>query len=263
MGWWAQYLFKIGYYPIEYLSVKQDFLQWYYQATQNELVIEGLQVDNPQLVELTLDAARAAEKMDSEHPTIRLLDTFDEYISRIKTALAYLTIILILIGAGTLAISVYSIDERILRWIGMSIGAVLGVPVVSLSALYLILEHQLRNGAELVSKFNQRLVEKPGDVRLNERRWDKLTAQYLWNRSLARPRTIILLLLLTIIKVVRPSLYGSISGELQQQVSDFVGEDGKTIVKTEIERALQGKFIPPETTHESSTNSDRSQEGRW
>lgn len=252
MGKLSEYLFEIGYFPIEHQSVKHSFLQWYYHATQSELVIEGLDVDNSQLAELTLNAAKAAEDMDSSHPTIELLDSFENHISRMKTGLAYLTIVLFIFGAGTLAISVYTIDQSLFRWIGVSIGSILGVPAVVLSAIYIILEHQIRTNADLVAKFNQELVERPGNVRRNDRDWHKLAAQYLWNRSLNRPKTIIVLVLLSIIKVARPRLYGAISGEIQQQVSDFVGKDAKSILKTEVERAFQGKFIPP-TRGETST----------
>lgn len=249
MGWWTDYLFRIGYYPIKHQSVKQGFLQWYYQAAQSELVVEGLEIGNSQLVDLTLEAAQTAETIDSDHPTIKLFDKFEEYIKKMKIGLAYMSLVLLAFGAGTLAVSVYALDESILRWFSIVVGATLSIPPVGLSATYLILEHQLRSNAELVAKFNRKLIEKPGDVRWNDRRWDRLTAQYLWNRSLLRPRTIIVLILLSIIKVVRPGLYGSISGELQEQVREFVGEDGKTILKTEFERALQGKFI----THESQS----------
>ena len=241
----SEYLFEIGYFPIEHQSVKHSFLQWYYNATQSELVIEGLDLDNSQLTELTLNAAKAAEDMDSNHPTIELLDSFENHISRMKVGLAYLAIGLFIVGAGTLAVSVYTIDQSLFRWIGVSVGSILGVPAVGLSAIYLILEHQIRTNADLVAKFNQELVERPGNVRRHDRDWHKLAAQYLWNRSLNRPKTIIILVLLSVIKVARPRLYGAISGEIQRQVGDFVGKDAKSILKAEVERAYQGKFIPP------------------
>jgi len=254
MSWLSKYLFNIAYYPIEHQSVKQGFLQWYFQATQNKFVVEGLQVDNSQLVELTLEAARAAERMDSKHPAIKLLDTFDEYITRMKVGLAYLAVLLFLLGAGTLAVSVYTIDDNLFRRIGISIGSIIGLPAVSLSIGYVVLEHQIRTNADLVAKFNRKLVERPGKVRQNDRHWNKLAAQYLWNRSLSRPKTIIVLVLLSVIKVARPSLYGTISGELQHQVRDFVNEDGKNIIKIEIKRALQGKFVPHNTSSENTYN---------
>jgi|GEM_PF-6185472 len=244
MGWLADYLFKIGYYPIEHQSVKRGFLEWYFQAACDELVVEGLQADNSRLRQLTLEAAREAEKVDSENPAIELLDAFDEYISRMKMGLAYLSVALFLLGTTAVAISVYTIDATLLQYIGVSIGSMLGIPVVILSAGYLIIEHQIRTNAELVSKFNRELVERPGQVRRNDRDWNRLAAQYFWNRSLVRPRTIIALLLLSIIKVVRPGLYGLISGELQDQIRGFIGEDAKTIIKQEIERALYGELGP-------------------
>lgn len=241
----SEYLFEIGYFPIEHQSIKHSFLQWYYSATQSELVIEGLDVDNSQLIELTLNAAKAAEDMDSNHPTVELLDSFENYISRMKVGLAYLAVVLFVFGAGTLAVSVYTIDQSLFRCIGVSIGSIFGVPAVGLSAIYLILEHQIRTNADLVAKFNQKLVERPGNVRRHDRDWHKLAAQYLWNRSLNRPKTIIMLVLLSVIKVARPRLYGTISGEIQQQIGDFVGKDAKSILKIEVERAFQGEFIPP------------------
>lgn len=244
MGWLAEVLFKVGYHPIEHQSVKRGFLQWYFEAACDELVVEGLQVDNSRLMQLTLEAAQAAENLDSENPAINLLDTLDEYISRMKTGLAYVAVSLFLVGATTVAISVYTIDTVLLQWVGVSIGSLLGVPVVILSAVYLVFEHQVRTNSELVAKFNRELVERPAQVRRNDRDWNQLAAQYFWNRSLSRPRTINTLLLLSIIKVVRPGLYGNISGELHDQIREFVGKDAKTIIKMEIERALTGEFGP-------------------
>lgn len=264
MGWLADYLFKIGYYPIEHQSVKRDFLQWYFQAACDELVVEGLQADNSRLVQLTLEAAQRAEKIDSENPAIELLDAVNEYISRMKAGLAYLAVALFFVGCSAIAISVYTIDGTLLRMIGVSIGSMLGIPVAILSALYMIMEHQIRTNAELVSKFNRELVERPGQVRRNDRDWNRLAAQYLWNRSLGRPRTIIALLLLSIIKVARPGLYGTIFGELHDQIREFIGEDAGTIIKREIERALHGELgpnsapsePPPEPLHSPSRDEE-------
>lgn len=244
MGRLAEFLFQVGYYPIQYQSVKSGFLQWYYEAAQDELVIEGLQADNSQLSELALEAAREAENYDSRNPALDILELADERFRQIKLTLSYLTILLVALGFGTLALSVYTIDAKILSNIGILVSAVVGVPPVTFAALYKVFSHQIRENSELLAKFNRELVERPGSIRRNDRNWRGLAAQYLWNRSLGRPQTIHVLLLLAIIKVIRPKLYGVISGELQDQIREFIGKDANEIIRHEIERALSGEFGP-------------------
>lgn len=235
MGSLAKWLFKIGYFPIQYKPVKHDFLRWYYKAAQHHRIKDGLDANNPELISLTLEAANQAENFDEESPVISLLDYIDDVVETAETWFHYISLGLVLIGACTIAASWYTLQDLLFQLAAMIGVVVFGCGIVGVS-LYHVLKHQLRTNAELVTLFNKELTERPGHIRRNDRDWELLAAQYVWNRSLCKPRTISVLLLLSVIRIISARMYGLISADLQDNIQDFIGMEAREILKYQLSR---------------------------
>jgi len=242
MSWMAEFIFKIGYCPIQYQSVKGDFLSWYYQAVKQNSLSEDLDLTDAELVEEAINAGEAAKRLDKDHPVIEVIDKMDDYISRLKCGLAYVAAAFVVIGMGSFGISIFKFDSVLYDLILGIIGSIFGIPPIVLVIFYSVLSHQLRTSSQVVAKFNSALVVPPAKSNENIRHRDQVTAEYLWNSSLLKPKTIIVLVLLGVTKFARPGLYGTISTELKNQVGEFAGGDAKEIIKTELGRAKAGKF---------------------
>ena len=249
----ANWLFKIGYYPIHHNSVKHDFLRWYHKAAQHHQIRDGLDYDNAKLVSLTLEAASHAENFSEESPVISMFEYIDDVAKKAETWFHYLAVGSGIIAGCSIAISWHSF-QGLLFYIFATIGSVvLGCGVMAIS-LYHVIKHQLRTNAELISLFNEALTERPGHVRRYDREWEMLVAQYLWNRSLSKPRTINVLILLSVIRVVSARLYGQISADLQDNIQDFIGMNGKEIIKHQLDRLASE--IPQSYQHQQTTVDD-------
>jgi len=242
MNWLANYVFKIGYAPIQYQSVKGDFLSWYYEAVSQNSLSDEIDLSDSELVERAIEAGEAAKKLDENHRVIEVIDNIEEYISRLKIALAYVAAIFFAIGMGSLASTVFLFDTILFIYLFGFLGMIIGVPPIFFVVTYIILVHNIRANSQLVAKFNSELVVSPAHSNQNIRHRNQVTAEYLWNRSLMRPQTIIVLILLGVTKLVRPRLYGIISTELREQVGEFVEGGAKEILKTELRRLKDGKF---------------------
>lgn len=220
MGDLAKWLFRLGYFPIRHQAVKHDFLSWYHQAAQHHRIKEGLEANNSELTTLTLEAANQAENFDEDSPVISLFDYIDDVIDKAETWFHYITLGLVLVGACTIVASWYAFQDLLFQIVASIGGAVLGCGIVG-GSLYHVLKHQLRTNAELVTLFNKKLTERPGHIRRNDRDWEQLVAQYVWNRSLCKPRTISVLLLLSVIRIISARMYGMISADLQDNIQDL------------------------------------------
>jgi len=259
MSWLANFIFMVGYCPIQYQSVKGDFLTWYYEAVTQKSLSDDLDLTDAELVEEAIKAGEAAKRMDKDHPVIEVIDKIDEYISRLKYGLAYIAALFVFIGMGSFAIAIFNFDSILYYLIFGTVGAIFGISPVLFAIFYLVLSHQIRTNSQVVAKFNAELVVSPAKSNENIRHRDQVTAEYLWNSSLMKPKTILVLVLLGVTKVVRPRLYGKISSELRNQLGEFAGGDGKEIIKTELQRVKAGKFgtysrQPRESTMTTSHN---------
>jgi len=235
MGSLAKWLFKIGYFPIRHQSVKHDFLSWYHQAAKHHHIKEGLEANNSELISLTIEAAIKAENFSENSSVITLLDYIDDVVAKAETWFHYVTIGSILVGGCTIVASWYMF-QNLLFQIVASIGSVFfGCGIVG-GSLYHVLKHQLRTNAELVTLFNKELTERPGQIRRNDRDWEQLVAQYIWNRSLCKSRTISVLFLLSAIRIVSARMYGSISADIQDSIHDFTGMEARKILKYQLSR---------------------------
>lgn len=223
-------------------SVKQDFLGWYYEAAKDSRVVEGLEADNSDLIRAAQESAQHAESLDDEHPIIELLDLIEEYTDRAKKIFYYIVGGIALSGCGVLSVGIISLDDFLFRLIAVILGSSAVVLAAVMFILYQILAHQLRTSAEIVAKFNKELTEKPGDVRRNDRFWPNLAAQYFWNKSLCRPATIHVLVLLAVIRTASSRLYGGISGDIHYNIQDFIGMDGRDVLKYQFDRLIAGDY---------------------
>jgi hypothetical protein len=241
MGDLSKWLFRIGYYPFHYEAIKHDFVRWYRKAAQHHSIQTGLEVTNSDLRSLTLEAAEKAENFDEESPAISFLDYIEDVVEKAETWFHYIALGLCLIGGSGVVASWYALHGWVLH-IGRAIGIVVFGCGFTAVSLYHVLKHQLRTNAELVALFNRELVERPGEIRRNDRDREKLIAQYLWNRSLSRPRTISVLLLLAMIRVISSRLYGRISNDIQDNVQDFVGMEAREILAHQFNRLPEALF---------------------
>lgn len=240
MGRYGDWLFKIGYYPIYHQSVKRNFINWYYEAATDHRIIEGLEADNSKLRRLCLEAATEAENFDEEFALIELLDIIEGYIGRLEAWLHYLALAFIIAGLGAYASGLYFLKNMVFQLPAIVMGSLFFVPPLGVVAFYHVLKHQMRSNAQFISRFNQQLTERPGDVRRHDREWSKLAAQYFWNKSLLRPNTINVLIILSVIQALSPRLFGYISGDLHANIREYIGKDAKEILKLQFNRFQEG-----------------------
>lgn len=238
----AKWMFKIGYLPIKYESVKRELLNIYYQATRDPYVVEGLDVPESKLITLAINAGNKSENFDEEHPLFELLDLFEEKARQAELVFHYIAIAVFCILGSTAAAAIYHFELQITRSVALLFGGLLfGTTWVPVS-LYHILKHQLRVNGEVIRLFNEELTEKPGDIRRHDRSWNDLAAQYFWNHSLSRPSTIIMLILLSVIRMISTNLYGHIAGDLQHNIQDFLDKNAAEILKHQAKRIKNRDF---------------------
>lgn len=242
MGYWANFLFKIGYYPIEHASVKREFLDWYYQAAGDRRVIEGLDVDNSELSRLAMEAANRAENLDEEHELIELIDIIDEQKERASTLLNYGYLGCTILGIGLIGAGVTSLEGLLVESATIILGAGVAGIANLIFGIYKVLTHQIKSNIQLQRMFNENLTEKPGNVRKYDRRWQQLAAQFFWNKSLISPKTLIAILLLSIIRTLSKRIYGYIAADLHYNITEFIGLEAKEVIRQQLQRAKTGDF---------------------
>jgi len=238
----AHYVFRAGYYPVRYQSIKYDFISWYRQAVTNPQVLEDVDVDNSTLSELAQVSATAAENLDEEHPVIEQLDFIDDRAKELVKLFDYFSVPICLLSLGITGVAVYSLEGLVLRSIAIFGGGTITLVSGGLFLSYRFMNQQIRTNAKVVRLFNEKLTEKPGDIRRHDQEWPELAARFFWNRSLCRPRMIILLVLLSVIKTISSSLYGRVNGEIRHSIDDFVEYGAKDVVKSRLRDLWEGKY---------------------
>jgi hypothetical protein len=251
MGDLAEWLFKVGYLPIRHQSVKHEFLRWYRTAALDSYVIEGLDADNADLTSLALDAASHAEHFDDEVRILEIFEIFEKKLEQLETWFHYIVLGSVLFGGSMTATGVYAVRAYLIELVLSALGVLTGGSALVAISLYYALKHYLNNSAELIKLFNEELTEKPGHIRRHDREWPDLAAAYFWNESLSRPPTILVLILLSVIQFIRPSLFGRISADLQFNIQEFIKMDAKDIVKHQLDR-VRDVDAPPYTEYPSS-----------
>ena len=246
MGRLADWLFDIGFFPLLHEAVKQDFLSWYYEASQSEIFNEEVELDNSELAELAIQARQEAEQFDQNNPLVELIDIFEDLKSTIDTYVVYIAGAAMLVGGSASTLAVFQVRDWLYSWVLGGVGSIFLVSGVGLIVVYKIFVHQIRTNSQLVMKFNKELVENPGDVRRNDQNWNKLSAQLFWNKSLLSPTTHICLIILSVIRVLSVRLYGFISADLRQEIKEFVGMDTLEIIKHQLNRLATGD-VPSQT----------------
>jgi hypothetical protein len=238
MGTLAEFLFNRTFLPFHHQTVKQDFIAWYYKAVQHHGIADEIDLDNSELIEKALQAATEAENYDENAEPIEYLDIFEEYLEKGRRILQYAIVVAVLTSSGAILSGIFLI-QNIAGLILSSVGTVVGLSACAVGAFYYVISHQLRSSAKIMSMYNERLTEKPGHIHETDRDRNRLAAKFIWNRSLCRPLTLQLILILSIIKLIWPPGYGDISGEIRYTIQDYVGKDGKEILQYQIDRAQQ------------------------
>lgn len=232
----SDWLFEIGFFPIIHEAVKQDFLSWFYKASQSELLSREVDLNNSQLTELALEAQIEAENFDQSNSVLELIKIFEDFKGSIDTFIYYFAGGMMIVGSGLSATDIFQIRDLIYTSILGTIGEIIFVSGAGIVIVYKIAIHQMKTNSELLSKFNEALVEKPGEVRRNDQDWNRLAAQVFWNKSLLSPTTHICLIILSVIRTISPRFYGYISADIQQNAKKFVGMDSVEIIKHQINR---------------------------
>jgi hypothetical protein len=238
----AHWVFRAGYYPVQYQSIKYDFISWYRQAVTNPQVMGDMDVDNPTLSELAQVSATAAENLDEEHPVIEQLDFIDDRAKELVKLFDYFSVPICVFSLIVTGVAVYSFDGLILRSIAIVGGGTATLVSGGLFVCYRFMNQQIRTNAKVVRFFNEKLTEKPGDIRFHDQEWPELAARFFWNRSLCRPRMIILLVLLSVVKTISSSLYGRVNGEIRHSIDDFVEHGAKDVVESRMRDLWEGKY---------------------
>jgi len=261
MNDWAEYLVKKCFLRVPYQSVKSDFLGWYHQAIKDNSLSDEIGYSDPQLVDMVIDAGRAATRIDSDLPIIEMVEDVDSIISKIETIFAYFKLFVYVIGLAGLAVIISKVESLLL---GGIIAVVFGISASVPGWIYKVFKHQIKSNSQFLSEVNNDLIVKPDDANREGRNRDQLLGFYLWNRSLFNPKTHVVIILLAVIKVVssghRLNLYGNISTELREQVGEFVGENAATVIREEIQRALEGEFGSYTNTRKSAAEGYRDEE---
>lgn len=201
-----------------------------------------------------MDAATAAEGYDEDAPVIEMIDVIDEALGKIKITLHYLVVVAVLFGLPPLLYGVIALEGLLSHFISAVGIAIIGCGIFPVSLFY-VLKHLLSSNAELVSLYNEELTERPGDIRMEDRNWTKLAAKYFWNHSLCNPKTILLILFLSLIRSVSPRLYGRIVGDIRHNIQDFIGKNAIEILKHQLSRIHSESFeyldeqVEPPTPH--------------
>jgi len=227
----AELLFDWGYFRQAQGAVKTSFLSWYYEATQSERIQNGLEASNPELIELAIKSANQAEKFDQENRVSEIVRIMEDYEQRADDLINYVAFLAILVVGSAAA-------TDLLRFVDLfsSVAIQLVAGIFSVSSLlvytsYRVIVHQIKSNSELIKKFNKELTERPGDVRKKDQDWNWLAAQVFWNRSLLSPSTHVCILLLSIIRLISPRTFGYISGDLRDEIQDFVSMNSRQIIR--------------------------------
>jgi len=234
----AELVFDYGFHQTTHNAVKESFLAWYYEASKSELVSDGLDADNSDLHQSAQEAQRDAENFQENHAVPKLVQFLEELEAKITTGFYYGALIAILFGGGLTAAGVLELQTLVWRVLFSSIGVLLGVSGVVVLVSYRVVSHQIKSNSELVAKFNQELVMKPGDVRSMDQDWHRLAAYVFWNRSLLSPSTHIGLIVLAVIRRLSPRLYGRIEANLREDIRRFVGMSGREIIRDQTEKVI-------------------------
>jgi len=238
----ANLVFKIGYFPVQHQSIKYDFISWYEQAAKNQRVVDGLDVDNPTLSDLAQSSATAAENLDEEHPIVEQLDFIDEHAKELVRLFDYFSLPIFFIFLCLTGFTVYSLDGLILKTVAIFGGGGITLAVGGTFVFYRFLNRQIRTNAQVVRLFNEELTEKPGNVRRHDQEWPRLAARFFWNKSLCRPRTIILVVLLSVVKSISSSLYGRVTAEIKHSIDEFVEDGAQEVVKSRLKDLWRGNY---------------------
>ena len=238
----AHFVFRAGYYPVQYQSIKYDFISWYRQAVTNPQVLDELEVDNSTLSELAQASATAAESLDEEHPVIEQLDFIDERAKELVKLFDYFSVPIFFLSLCLTGVAIYSLDGLILRSLAVVGGGGITLAVGVLFVSYRFMNQQIRTNAQIVRLFNEKLTEKPGDVRWHDQEWPELAARFFWNRSLCRPRMFILLVLLSVVKTISSGLYGRVNAEIRHSIDEFVEDGAKEVVESRLRDLWKGDY---------------------
>jgi hypothetical protein len=232
----SEFLFDIGFFPLVHESVKTDFISWYYNASKSEVIRNGLDVDNSQLIELGINAHTEAERFDDVNPVVELIELFEEWKAQIEIYFYYTALFAMIFGGGITAVGILQLKDSIFSFTVEIIGGFFLMSSVSVLVFYKVITHQLKENTKLVARFNEELSAKPGEIRESEQDWNMLAAKFFWNKSLLSPRTHAALILLSIIKVVSSRIYGFISADIRNDIQDFVGMSSGEIIRTQLDK---------------------------
>lgn len=203
------------------------------------MVISGLAVDNSRLSDLAQNARVEAENFDENNQLSQLVSLFEEWKSRIEMQFYYIAGILMALGAGTSAVGVLQVKDSLFSAVVEILSGALLIGGVTLVITYKILQHQVKTNSDLVTRFNQELSEKQGNIRGNDQDWHRIAAQFFWNKSLLSPTTHICLVLLSVIRALSPQIYGIIVADLRAEVQEFVVMSSREIIQQQVQRAIE------------------------
>ena len=247
MGWFSDWLFKNGFFPLLHVPVRDDLISWYYEAAQADLIQKELNIDNSQLTRLAIDSGRAAENFDENNPLSELISIFDEWESRFETWIYYVAFTAMFVGGGVPAAGVLEFTSSVSSMIFQLVGSLFFVSGAGVITIYKVFKYMLKSSSDFITRMNNGLTAKPGHIRENDRYGDRIVAQFFWNKSLLSPSTHICLLILAVIRLLSTRIYGYISADIQEDIQEFVGMSSREIIKHQLEKVVSDEYYVGQT----------------
>ncbi|WP_435347436.1 hypothetical protein [Haloarchaeobius sp. HRN-SO-5] len=243
MDFLARFIHWATYDRIAYEPIREDFISWYYSAYQDLPEEEKLQLDNNEIVTMAIEARDEAIQYEPNTP----LNSAIQVTNEAKSVIGLWTAIVGLTGAtaGTalFGLSLSNLVSGLVSLImGLFGGALLGV-FAPLLPLYVILKHTIETNGELIRLYNQDLVVSVGRIQRDKRKADVVIAYYFHNSGLCSTSTLPAVIILGIIRVASPWLYGIISNELKSNITEYRTENFRRAVRKQYARIRKQELV--------------------
>lgn len=224
----AEWVFRIGYRTHRFEPLRDDFIRWY--ATAYDLPEIKQAFADIDVSKLAYRTGRSAKEFDPDNLVIEAFDAVDMILEVVSTWFNYLKVI----GAAfaLLSASTYTVVQSLL--LSLPIAGIAGL-FLAPPALFYVLNHWVQSNVELVRLFNEQLA-KVDKENWTERRQQYRVAFFLWNRSLHKPRTISVLVLLAVVRALSPRMYGNISEYIHENLIEYHEKGVWEVSKRELRR---------------------------
>lgn len=118
--------------------------------------------------------------------------------------------------------------------VGFGVGSIFLTPSVVYS-LFKVYAQSLAINVELIQEVNRDLVIPPGDIVSEERRREELVSYYLWHSSPCSSTKQVVVIILAMIRLIRPQAYRHIRERVAENVSEHLDQTLSRMIGREYE----------------------------